>query len=150
MNKIYTINRGSKSIGFQHKQNHYVVGFKSVQLARNVQYWLHPEPSITIVRSDDIDLSSRLEEPDMKFIIDPNATLFIPKYHGNPDDPMNDGGYHLGIDNLDKFILYPISKMLGIALPYRIIEENEDEFVCKCHVVEPTMSEVYYKELLKE
>ena len=129
---MYTLQKGNKTLSLLHKGHHYVIGFKNIKQARNVQYKIDPEPTFTLHRGVEIDLGKPLN-----LILDTNATLSIPKYEGSPSDPMNDGFIHLNTVALDEFMTYPLTKMLGIITPFEIIEENTQEFVFLAHVLEP-------------
>lgn len=122
--KAFTIQQGSKTIGIRHNEHHYVVGFASAVMARRVQYQLHPDPVITFFRNDE-------------------STIFIPKFCGSAMDPMNDGGYHLGQQDYNKFITFPFTKSVGVILPYHLIEESEEEFIFRCHVLDPFYSRYF-------
>lgn len=138
---MYTIQQKNKTIGMSHNERHYVVGFKSSKLARKVQYALHPEPKLILVRGTDIDLSKDLQNKginDLSLIVDTEATLFMPKFKGSSEDPLNDGGYHLHNVLYKDFVTYPFTKMIGVIMPYDLLEENEEEFVFRSHVIEPS------------
>jgi len=138
---VYTLKIKNKTVSLQYKKHHYIIGFKNVLFARKVHYSLHPEPKFTIVRDNDIDLSKHLSEEgyDISLNIDPNATLFIPKCVGTSLDPMNDVGIHLNKHSENEFLTYPITKHLGIIMPYKLYEENEDEFIFKSVVIDPIL-----------
>lgn len=138
---MFTINHKSRTVGLQHKDSHFVVGFKSVRMARKVMYQLHPEPTLMVVRGDEIDLTTRIQAKgvDMNLVIDSSAALFIPKFEGSSSDPMNDGGYHLHNVSEVEFMTYPFTKMLGIILPYELIDENDKEFIFRTQLIKPSM-----------
>jgi hypothetical protein len=140
---MFTIQRGNKTVGLMHKNHHFVIGFKSVTHARQVQYHLHPDPTLTLVRGDEIDLRSHLEKKGIKqmsLIIDTKATLFLPKFKGTSTDPMNDGGYHLNNILYNDFVTYPVTKMVGIIMPYDLVEETAEEFMFRSHLIEPSFN----------
>jgi hypothetical protein len=143
--RVFTINRGSKTVGFYDTKSPYIIGFRYSRIARNVMHNLHPEPLFTLVRG--IEAPSRLSVSDIKkhpveLSIDSNATLFIPKYEGSSSDPMNDGGFHMETLAIDDFVAYPVTKAVGVILPYVLIEENQEEFIYRSHVIQPCDSNI--------
>lgn len=139
--KVYTLKRGSKTVSLVHKSVHYVIGFNKTTLARKVMYNLHPEPEFTLVRDNGISLGPDLLKAgfvDLELNIDVGATLFIPKCKGDILHPLNDGGYHLSYVAEDDFLMYPVSKNLGIVMPTEIFDEDNDEYVFKAFVMDPT------------
>lgn len=136
--QMFTLKQGNKTVGLVHKNNHYIIGFESFIKARKVQYNLHPNPEIMLVRGDTIDKHLYFGDIDLKLDID--ATLFLPKYKGSPNDPMNDGNYHLNSEIYNEFIVYPFFKNIGIILPTELKDEDENEFMFKAHVIEPSFN----------
>lgn len=134
---IHTLRQGNKTVSINHRRKHYLLGFQTAITARKVHYSMHPEPKFTLIRENDIDLSKDLEEVDIKLTIDTSATLFIPKCKGSIHDPMNDGGYHLDRVLESDFLLYPVTKNLGIVVPYVLECEDENEFMFKAYVIDP-------------
>jgi len=138
--KVYTINRGHKTLSVVHRQTHYVLGFKTPVLAKRIMYNLHPDPVFTLVRDNNIDLSPQLYEAgfiDVNLSIDVAATLFIPKCKGSPLDPMNDVGYHMNFHTEEEFIMFPINQNLGIIMPTMLQEECDEEYIFKAFVMDP-------------
>jgi hypothetical protein len=139
---MYTIKQGSKTVGLSHRDKHYIIGFDNLATAKKVQYTMHPQPEITLLRGGGINIGPHLKQLGLNntsLVLDIGGTLFIPKYKGSPS-PMNDGAYHLGLDKYDEFITYPLTKSIGIVLPYDLTQEDEDEYMFKAHVIEPTFN----------
>jgi hypothetical protein len=80
-----------------------------------------------------------------KVNIDPTANLSIQKFIGSPADPLNDGNYHQSIYYDSEFLMYPYKKMIGLILPYEIIEESETEFKLLSTVIDPFFDPDLYK-----
>lgn len=140
---MYTVKQGNKTVGLSQNNKYYIIGFENPVLARKVQYNLQPNPEITLLRGKNINLASTLNDFGLKntdLFLDIEATLFIPKFKGSVQDPMNDGGYHLGADNYNEFIVYPFTKSIGLVLPFKLDDEDEDEFMFRAHVIEPTFN----------
>lgn len=136
MKNMYTLKQGNKTVGIYHKNNHYIIGFESIINARKVQYNLHPNPEITLLRGETINKHIYFCDINLKLDID--ATLFLPKYKGSTTDPMNDGNYHLSTENYNEFIAFPFMKNIGIILPSELKDEDDDEFMFKANVIDPS------------
>jgi hypothetical protein len=139
---IYMIGLGSKNLSVRSKSVDYVIGFKNVMLARAIHYSLPPYPQLSIVRGDEVDLTNRLVDigighKNTKLIIDPSATIFIPKTKGTIWHPNNDIGFFLDVKRESEFMTYPMTKGLGIIIPQDITMETDDEFVLKSFLIEP-------------
>lgn len=132
---MYLLKRGSKTLSMKYNDRHYIVGFKTVLMARKVHYSMHPEPKLVMVRDDNVTHGIT----NININLDVNATLFIPKCKGNVLDPMNDGSFHLSKVSYDNFLLYPFANNIGIIMPYNLEDENEFEFMFKAHVIDPNM-----------
>jgi hypothetical protein len=137
--KVYTIQVKNKTISLYHLGAHYVVGFKNVNMVRKVHYSLNPQPNLLIVRDTNIDLHDELEVNgyDIPLKLDVNATLFIPKLKGCFMDPMNDTGFHISEYEENEFLKFPITKNIGIVLPYNLVEETDEEMMFKAYVIDP-------------
>jgi len=145
---MFTIKQGNKTVGLSHKEKHYVIGFENVIMARRVQYSMHPEDNITLMRGDGINLSNHLEQIRIQktsLILDVEATIFVPKYKGSACNPLGDGSFHLGIEKYDEFVTYPFTKSLGIILPHKILHEDDEEFTIQSHVIEPTFNSFLFR-----
>jgi len=139
--KIYTICQGNKTVSVPHRKNHYVLGFKKPTEVRMVMHNLHPEPKFDIVRNSSINLSNDLNSAgfyDIEINMDVGATLFIPKLKGDSLDPLNDGGFHISNHTEEEFLMFPIQKNLGIIIPFYLQEENDDEYIYKVMVMDPS------------
>jgi len=137
MNQIFSINRGYKTFGLTSSKRHYVIGFKNALTARKIMHSLQPEAIPTLLRNEP-ELLSYAEE-GLALTIDSSATLFIPKFKGAGDDPMNDGGYHINTVEYSDFLMYPVTKNLGVIVPYVLIDESDDEFTYRSHVIDPML-----------
>jgi hypothetical protein len=138
--KAYTIQRGNKCISYNTIERKYIIGFKSVLVARRVQFSIQPEPEISLIRGKQFELSDNANKTDknhLEFVLDTEACLFIPKCKGSIYEPLNDGGFHMGIINFDEFIRFPFTKGLGIIMPYEVFEESEEEFIFTSYVIDP-------------
>lgn len=127
ISKIYTIQRQHDILSISRKHQ-YFIGFKTPNLARKVQYSIHPEPELTLVRNENI------HKDEVYF--DNSAILFIPKCIGSTLEPMNDGGFHMNKMNENEFYLL-LSKRYGIIIPYDLVAEDQDEFIFKSFVFDP-------------
>jgi len=131
---MYVLKRSSKTMSVTHNYSHYVIGFKSSTLARNVHYNIHPEPQFEFYRGQ-TEATNNL------------GVLVIPKFkQGSFLDPMNDGGFHMEKMNYDDFIHLPIKKNLGIIMTFSIEEETSEHFMLKVFVFDP-LQEVNYFEI---
>ena len=138
---MFTIKQGNKTLSVVYNKRHYIIGFKNKIMARKVHYSIDPIPKFTMVRDQDIDLTSVLKSNgfDISLLLDVGATLFIPKCQGSILDPMNDGGFHLSVVPEFEFLALPIEHRLGIVMPYELEDENTEEFMFKASVLEPAV-----------
>lgn len=125
---IYTIQKNHDILSVQQSSTRYYIGFNKSQTARKVQYSIHPEPQITLMRG------TRTHVDEVYFEFD--ASLFIPKCVGSTLLPMNDGCFHMNMLSEKEFLLLP-TKRCGIIIPYELSVEDDDEFVFKTFVIEP-------------
>lgn len=132
---MYTICRGSKTVSVNSNNINYVIGFKSLSYVKKVQYNIHPEPKIILLKSNTQIVKN--EGLAIDITIDNEATLFIEKHLGDALDPLNDGGFHINTSKIDDFVLYPYSKNIGIILPFDLLDETENEFIFKSIVIDP-------------
>ena len=131
--QAYMIHKNNKMIGFYHMNKPYVVGFKNAHIARNVMYHLPLEPSFTLLQRNPIMYQDSQTGVDIR--VDNEATIFIPKTQFLSLS-KDEGYYLLGMD-YEEFVVYPYTKNIGVILPYVLLDENEEEFVYRSHVIEP-------------
>lgn len=123
---MYTLKRGSKTVGFYSGNTSYVIGFKSVVHARSVQYSLNPNPKFMLLKSEPVfkdELVANME-----------STLFIPKCKGSALDPMNDIGLHLNKVELKDYYMLP-HKGVGILIGYDLVYEDQYDFIFRVHAI---------------
>ena len=127
---MYTLKRGSKTVGFYHQSKPSIISFKNIVHARAVHYGLHPNPKFTLIES----LTPVI---DQDVIAHMRSTLFIPKAEGDTLHPMHDGGYHLHQTTVNEIYTLPHTG-IGIILPYELLDEDRYEFVFKAHIISRT------------
>ena len=49
---MYTICRGNKTVSVKSDNKDYIIGFNKILIAKSVQYNIHPEPKIILLRSN--------------------------------------------------------------------------------------------------
>ena len=140
MSNVFVIKQQNKHVSVRHNSRHYVIGFQTAFMARKVQYYIHPEPQIVVVKHNPfISLKNDLEqhgyELDLK--MDTDVKLFIQKNNGSPLDPMNDGNFHFASHKISEFFDMPIKQNLGVIMPYMLEEEDEYEFMFRSCMIEP-------------
>lgn len=135
--QVFTLRQGNKTVGFYNSQKPYIIGFRHSKVARNIMHALHPTPEFTLLRDNPVSLTVPEMVPPTTLTIDSSATLFIPKFSGSSTDPLNDGGFFVETCAYDDFIVYPMTKNVGVILPYVLIDENKNEFTYRAHVIEP-------------
>lgn len=129
----YTIQNGNRVIGLV-KSHPYVVGFRSISYARKVMYEVAEKPVVKLIRNENTFLQI---DGKAKLTLDMNATIFISKELDKVYDPNNAVGYHIDQYQDDAFLSLPIDKKIGVILPFRLVEENDSEFVFRAHVFDP-------------
>ena len=134
---MFSLKIGNKTMSMLHYQKHYVIGFKNLTIARKVQYTIETNPTLDIVRGDDIKFERTFGDVDLIINLDTTASLFISKCSGSRWDAINDIGYHLHEYKDEEFFLLPFEKNLGIIVAYNIKEETDDEFMFDSYVIDP-------------
>lgn len=139
VSNIYTLQKGNKHICVYHKKHDYVIGFKNITHARKVNYAIHINPTPLLLRDTNIDLHQDLydEGYDLHLTLDVNSTLFIPKNHTSTIDPIYDGGICMYGHKDSDFLKLPIENKQGIVIPYKLIDETDEEFMFKSYVIDP-------------
>lgn len=133
----YTLQQGNKTVGFNYKNEHFIIGFQKAVLARKVHYNMDPNPKFQILPDDPQRFYKTSLGKTYEITMDTKCTLFIPKFNGSFLDPLNDGCYHLNSTKERDFYTYPFNKNLGIILPYNLIDETPDEFIFKSYMIYP-------------
>jgi len=126
--KLYTIQRNSTIISVNSSNIKYFIGYKNILFARKVLYNLHPEYNENIYLLK--DQNKIIKKNDIIINYENNATLFIPKYIGSYNDPMNDGGFHINYTPLNI-----INEKCGLIIPFKLLDENENELIFKVHLI---------------
>jgi hypothetical protein len=139
MKKIYVLKQQNKHVSVIHAKRHYVIGFQNVLTARKVQYSLHPDPKMILLRDTIVSLKDDLDKQgyDLNLKLDVRATLFIPKCKGSVLHPLNDAHYHCDSHTFSEFLYLPLKNNIGIVMPYSLEEEDEDEFMFRSCVIDP-------------
>lgn len=140
MQHIYTLNRGSKTLGLTHRNQNYIIGFQSPSLARKIHYNMHPEPRLSIINGDEINITNKIYDNlpidlPCNFYLDSKATLVIPKLKGDFLHPLNDGCFHLNNVKMEDFYMFPYKYNLGIILPRNLEYEDTGIFLFQCTVL---------------
>ena len=159
--KGYILKRKNQTLGLtEHhgdRLRHYVVGFKSVMLARKVHYTIHPDPIIRLERSDFIDITTEVNAGLLSFglnavssniTIDVLSKLYIPKaeHPGGATAPLNDGGFHLEEQPLEELFMLPFDNNIGIILPTDIEYETPRNIIMSCQVIDPVDSTRHFRQ----
>lgn len=136
---IYTIKQQNKVVSVKHASKQYVIGFQNAFITRKVQYTMHPEPEIVLLRDTTFSLHEDLKVHgyDIDLRVDVKATLFIPKCIGSTLHPMNDGLYHFHTFKFHEFMQLPIKDRLGVVMPYALELEDEHDFMFRACVIDP-------------
>lgn len=138
---MYAIKQGNKTFGLMHGEQFYIIGFSCTKTARKVQYSLHPNPYIHLQKNNQIELDIMKK----KIMIYPVGNLRIQKYVGSSENPLNDGNYHMSVYYDSEFLMYPYKKMVGLILPYELIDETDTEFHFLTTVIDPFFDADLYK-----
>lgn len=163
--KSYQLKRKNQSLGLSEhsadeRVRHYIVGFKSVMLARKVHYTMHPDPILRLERGMPInittDVNTQLDSLGIQqtggtVTIDVLSKLFIPKmqFSGGVVYPPNDGGFHLHEGDMADLFMLPFENNIGIILPYDMDYEDAHNIVLSCQLVEPVESMQHFRKQLK-
>jgi len=135
MTKAFVIKQGNKTVGFRNDDKSYVIGFKNVNMARQIQYGMHPSPEFKLERGRPVDIPKDKQIRGM--ILDAQAKLYISKCPGNTFDAEFDGGFHLHTDDFKQILIYPCKHHVGLVMPYEILEETQNEYILKSQIIEP-------------
>lgn len=139
--KVYVICKRSDHLCVYHKRQNYLIAFQNITHARKVQYTINIEPQIMLLRDTNIDLHQDMLKRgyDVRLNLDVNSTLFIPKNKEASVDCIDDGLFTMHPMTENDFYGFPMQypKARGIVVPYFLIDETDDEFMFRCHVVDP-------------
>lgn len=140
---VYTIAKDYKTVGFYHKKKPYILGFRNAHIARNIMYRMHPEPLFSLITNQPTLVED--EGHNVELLIDSEATLFIPKSEYNLFTLPEHNLYYVNRVNYEEFVMYPYTKNLGVILPYVLIDESEEEFIYRSHVIDPMDASYFLK-----
>lgn len=119
---MYTLKKGSFTVGMRKNDKSYVFGFKNVVHARSVHYNMSLEPKFELVKQDPISKSGITAHLA--------STVFIPKTQAYYDPDL-----HLEVMHPEEFYRLPFSGV-NIILPYDLIYEDNCEYIFRAHVFE--------------
>lgn len=120
---IYTLRKGSFTVGMRENDKSFVFGFKNVIHARSIHYNMSLEPKFELVKQDPVkagDITAHMA-----------STLFIPKKRSTRYDEE----LHLDVMYPEEFYRLPFSGV-NIILPYHLIYEDHTEYIFRAHVFE--------------
>lgn len=146
---IYTLRHNSAAIGCIHKKTNFIVGFKSLNLARKIHYNLQcPDHGMHMMEG-----IRRLHNNELNIEFDVEATLFLPKSRNDRAtlNAIDDLGIYLDTMDITQFYNIPFKTMTGLIIPLLILDETEEEFVIRSHVLYPVPDDlVGFKESLRK
>lgn len=163
-NHTFTIKRGAQTVGVEDEDaRHYVIGFQNAAIARAVLYAMSPEEKPRLTHGSRVDVAGDVNAGLKKMgvdenmqvgslVIDPQATLCIPKYVGlgdTADEALRDGGFHLSAVASDDFLNFPFTHGLGIVIPVKLAEETPEVFTFNAMVVEACFHPRMARSMLK-
>lgn len=133
--------KNNNLMGFRSKGKSFVVGFKTKKTAqiaaRNVSY--DSKIFMRDVEFEDIKTTMDLLDPEMKevpikkLLVDTNAKLYIEKTQ-KPEKLVEQH------TSSDEFLMYPISKNVGVVIVEALISETAQQLIFEMHVIAPTFS----------
>jgi hypothetical protein len=139
----YTLKQGNKTLGLNCavKDVHYIVGFRNVTHARYVQYTMHPSPKLVLKRGFYLDRVQSVDDDNQNVVLDHEASLYIPKaeHTGGPHNPLNDGGWHLNVTQLNDLISIPVKNHVGLLLVSDTKSDTRTDIELSCCIIEPIM-----------
>ena len=110
----------------------YMVGFRSVMLARKVHYSMSGCESPILMPG-----VTPIESPATPgLIIDMEATLFVPKNKIKYHQAIEDYGIHLKSMTEYEFMGIPLRTMTGILIATSVLDENDEELVMRALTVD--------------
>lgn len=127
---MYTLKKGTFTVGMRKDDKSYVIGFKNVVHARSVHYNMSLEPKFELVKQDPIykgGINAYLA-----------STIFIPKTKSNFDSEL-----YLEMMHAEEFYRLPFSGV-NIILPYDLVYEDWSEYIFRAHVLEAADGESMY------
>jgi hypothetical protein len=154
---MYTISRSGVALGVRvlrgpatstlsnaSQYTDYVVAFRNVVHARHVQYNLHPEPVMVLLRDPGRDITRR-HATDTKMVMNVTAVVHFPRmdtsrYPGL--HAMNDGGFNMDVVDESDILTVPFNYTdTGIILPSHIMsDDGVTSIAMHCHVIDPVFT----------
>ena len=143
--EVYSVRQGNKTLSVAFQDRLYACGFTSRLQCAKVKHNVLPEPKVVLMPGERAQLKAeRLQQIgldiDQPLDVDVHSSLFVPKFNGDPMNPLNNGGYHIHTSKTEEFMMYPIRKGLGIVLAYEMLVEDNHEMVLRCVVIHPSGS----------
>jgi hypothetical protein len=140
--QVHTIRHHATALGYAEalpnaRIRHYVIGFKTGQLARKIMYAMEDRPSVRLYRSmfhTPVSASGN----GSRVSLDVAAAVHISKacppkeFHPHSEFDL----CHVHSVNMDDFLRYPFHRNIGIILSYAVLDETDQEVVLRSHVIE--------------
>lgn len=152
---VYMLKGKNGTVGVNHSNKAFVVGFKDKNIATTVSTMLHefPQLSLQCNRLENVaeDINNGLIGMGLSniavsdVVIDTEAILYITKK--KQDESQND----IIVEHcpFEDFLMYPFYKNIGILLPDDILDSNEDYYMFSCHLVAPSDMPGMFRSSLK-
>lgn len=133
--------RNSNTMGFRSKNKSFVIGFVDDNLAsiaaRHVGY--DSKMFMREVAFQDIRQEMNELEPDMqnvpiqKLLMDTNCKLVVEK-------KIKPGKLKKQVTQSEEFLMYPVTKNIGVVIAESIAEETAQHLIFDIHVIAPTFT----------
>lgn len=142
----FVLRQANKSIGLRSNETSYILGFENKVQARHVQYNMHPEQELQLVRSgniinvgEEVQLGLRQLGVDRHFnsIIIEDVKVVVAKSDQSLPSALKDGGFHMETLPGEEFICMPFTKHIGIIIPLEIDYEDNKQIVLSADLIEP-------------
>jgi hypothetical protein len=133
----YLIQQNHQPLRVKQSNLTYHMGYENSVIAQNVMQNLKPDPKCSLSRG----YKAIATIYGVKLSCETNATMFIEKNRGFPLHQLNDGAFDIVTMDDAKFfnLLFKdvsIESRKGIIIPYRLVAEDEDDFVFRCKIIE--------------
>ena len=141
--RMYTLKRNKDYLGLSDntlysRHVYYNISFTNISHARKVQYTYDQNKQICMFRHKILDIANdtnrSINKSDLNALTD-EVDIIIPKRKLNETCELS-----LYQINIDRFLMTPIVKNVGIIIPFKLDYETNDDIIFKCLLVEPVQS----------
>lgn len=133
--------KNNNSVGFRSREKSYVIGFRTKELATTAIKHVAYDSQISMRDVSFMNIKTDMErlDPNMttvpitKLMMDTDAKLVIEK-------KQRAGKLVTVMTPSDEFLMYPITKNIGVVIVNSLVNETKEHLVYNMHVIAPSFT----------